>query len=167
MAIVCLLFLVWTVSPGKSTTLPPCFAGVSINRAENVTVTLSSGTARITFYDLTTGDVISQLGNSATYQTQTPQNVTICISGHNKVPYISYGITPTTVYIQNETIDGPKTYSGSTIKVGSSVTTYKPQGPVIFNGGTITLSASEIQLHPNTTISGNTLFKAEIKQSNN
>ncbi|MDE6696133.1 MAG: hypothetical protein K2K25_04580 [Muribaculaceae bacterium] len=81
----------------------------------------------------------------------------------NELPYISYGTTPTIIYIQNETINGPKTYSGSKIKVGSAVTSTKTQGPVMFNSGKITLSASEIQINPNTTISGFTQFKAEIK----
>ena len=145
------------------TSAPTSFTGVSINRSGNVSVSLSSGTARITFYDLNSGNVVSQLGNSATYQTSAPQNVTVCISDHNKLPYISYGTTPTTIFIQNETVNGPKIYSGSSIKVGTAVTTSKPQGPVVFNSGSITLSGSEIQINPNTTISGNTQFKAEIK----
>lgn len=145
------------------TATPTSFSGVSINRSGKVSVSLSSGTARITFYDLNTGNVVSQFGSNATYQTQTPQNVTVCISDHNKRPYISYGTTPTTVFIQNETITGPKTYTGSVIKIGSNVTDSKAQGPVKFNGGTITLNGLEIQVNPQTTISNTTTFKAIIK----
>lgn len=145
------------------TAAPTSFSDVSINRSGKVSVSLSSGSARITFYDLNTGNVISQFGNSATYQTQTPNNVTVCISDHNKRPYISYGTAPTTVFIQNETITGPKTYTGSVIKIGSNVTDSKAQGPVKFDGGTITMSASEIQINPQTTISNTTTFKAIIK----
>ncbi len=145
------------------TATPTSFSGVSINRSGKVSITLSSGTARITFYDLNTGNVVSQFGNNATYQTQTPQNVTVCISDHNKRPYISYGTAPTTVFIQNETITGPKTYTGSVIKIGSNVTDSKAKGPVMFNGGTITLNGSEIQVNPQTTISNTTTFKAIIK----
>lgn len=145
------------------TAIPTSFSGVNISRSENVSVTLSSGTARITFYDQISGEIVSQLGHSAIYETQTPHNVTICISGHNKIPYISYGALQPTIFIQNETIDGFKNFGGATIKVGSDVNADKPQGPVIFNSGQITLSGSRIEIHPNTTISRNTQFKIESK----
>ncbi len=67
------------------------------------------------------------------------------------------------VYIQNETITGPKTYTGTVVKIGSNVTDAKAHGPVKFNGGVITINGSEIQINPQTTISNTTTFKAIIK----
>lgn len=144
------------------TQTPTSFSGVTVSRSNGVTVSLPIS-ARITFYNLNTNEIISSIGKNATYPTSTPQNVTVCISDHNKIPYISYGKSSTTVYIQNETVNGPRTISGDRIVCGSNVTASKAQGPVTFNSGSITLSGSEIQINPNTTISGNSQFKAEIK----
>lgn len=66
------------------------------------------------------------------------------------------------VYIQNETVTGSKTYTGTVIKVGSDVTDSKAHGPVNFNGGAITINGSEIQIYPQTTISNTTTFKLVI-----
>ena len=123
-----------------------------------ITVSLSGENGTITFYDLITGNVISYVGTSATYKTQFPKNVSICVSNHNKIPYVQIGKNPTTIYIQNETIAGTRNYEATFINIGNSVTTEKTQGPVIFNGGSITLTGSKIQLCPGTTISGGTEF---------
>lgn len=141
------------------TSTPSSFSNVSCTKgADRITVSLPSGAATITFYDLISGNVTSYNGSSATYMTSNPQNVSVCVSGHNKIPYIQNGIAPTTVYIQNETIAGPKTISGTTVKIGSNVTSTKPQGPVIYNGGAVTINGSEIQINPNTTITNTTIL---------
>lgn len=146
------------------TDTPTPFTNVAVNRGtDNVTVSLTDGSATITFYDLTNESVTSYTGTSATYNTNNPQNVTICVSGHNKIPYIQNGITSSTTYIQNETVVGPKTYSDANIKIGSNVTSTKAQGPVIFQSGSIVLTADKIEINPNTTISNQTEFKAIIK----
>lgn len=144
------------------TSTPSSFSNVSCIRGnDRITVSLPSGTATITFYDLVSGEVYSYNGSNAIYMTSHPQNVSVCISGHNKIPYILNGITP--VYVQNETISGPKTISGTVVKIGSNVTNTKTQGPVKFNGGTITIEGSEIEIQPNTTITNTTTFKTIIK----
>lgn len=146
------------------TDTPTPFTNVAVNReTDNITVSLANGSATITFYDLTNGNVISYIGTSAIYNTNNPQNVTICISGHNKIPYIQNGIATPTTYIQNETIVGPKTYNNTNIKIGSNVTTTKNPGPVVFQSGSISLTADKIEINPNTTISNQTEFKVTIK----
>lgn len=134
------------------TDVPTIFTNVLISRrTNNISVSLPN-VATISFYDLVNGTVSSYIGNNITHNVNHPQNVTICISGHNKIPYIQAGEAPTTTYIQNETIVGPKTYTGSIIKVGSDVTITKPYGPVIFQNGEVKLTANEIEIRPNTTI---------------
>lgn len=68
----------------------------------------------------------------------------------------------TTVYIQNETISGSKTYSANVIKVGSSVTSSKEQGDVVFNGGTVILLGDQVEIHPKTTALYGTKFEIRV-----
>lgn len=70
----------------------------------------------------------------------------------------------TTIYIQNETIVGPKTYTGDIIKVGSNVTSSKIKGPVNFKSGAITLTGSEITFYPQTTMSKDSKVNLTIKK---
>ena len=134
------------------TDVPTAFTNVLINRkANNISVSLPN-TATISFYDLIEGTVSSYIGNNIIHNVNHPQNVTICISGHNKIPYIQAGEAITATYIQNETVIGPKTYTGTKIKVGSDVTTTKPYGPVNFKNGEVKLIANEVEIRPNTTI---------------
>lgn len=143
------------------TDVPSPFTNVMLSSNGNsITVSLASGSATITFYDMMNGNVASYIGTNAVYQTNYPYNVTVCISGHNKIPYIWDVKALPDIYIQNETIFGSKTYNAETIKVGSDVTTAKPEGPVVFESGSITLKADEIEIKSNTTISSETEFKA-------
>lgn len=75
----------------------------------------------------------------------------------------NYSMGNGTLYIQNETVTGPKTYSGDVIKIGSSVTGTKEQGPVTFSGGTIVLLGNDVELSPVTTVSKGTTFTIENK----
>lgn len=70
----------------------------------------------------------------------------------------------TTVYIQNETVVGPKTYTGDVIKVGSNVTSSKTKGPVTFKSGAITLTGREITFYPQTTMSKDSNITLTIKK---
>lgn len=88
--------------------------------------------------------------------TNIPSNVSICITKQNYIPKV---LESSSIYIQNETVVGPKTYNAETIKVGTSVTSEKPTGPVVFNGGTVLLNAKHIIIEPETTINNNTEFK--------
>jgi hypothetical protein len=145
----------------KIYTAPPTeFTNVSVNRESNaVNVTLDGTSAMIAFYDLISGEVTYTIGDAATYLTEHSANVSISVSEHNKIPYIDEGVPDTTIYIQNETIDGPANYTGPTIKIGSSVTTLKTSGPVVFQSGIIDLNAGSITIDSDTTINSETEFK--------
>lgn len=146
------------------TDVPTTFTNVLVNRDLNtVSVSLANATAKISFYDPSSGTVASYIGGNAVYSTANPQNITVCVSGHNKIPYIQEGQAITTTFIQNETIIGPKSYTGSIIKVGSEVTTTKPYGPVVFKSGEVKLTADKIEIHPNTTVTNQAEFKMIIK----
>ena len=138
------------------TDVPTVFSGVTVNRgSNNITVSLSNGEkATITFYNLINGKVTSYVGSSVVYDTKTPKHVTVCISGHNTIPYISYGISPVdNIYIQNETLSGEKTYIGKNIKMGENVTTSKTQGAVVIkSGATVNLYGKDVQIQSGTTI---------------
>lgn len=138
------------------TETPTAFSGVNFNRGTaNITVSLTNGEkATITFYNLINGKVTSYVGSNAVYDTKTPNYVTVCVSGHNKIPYISYGLTPAdNIYIQNETLSGSKTYIGKNIKIGENVTTSKTQGAVVIKtGATVNLYGKDVQIQPGTTI---------------
>lgn len=142
------------------TAAPTAFTSVSVNRGSNaVSVNLNGTTATIAFYDLVSGEVTYTMGTTATYSTNHAANVSVSVSAHNRIPYINEGTPVTSVYIQNETVVGPKTYTASSIKVGSSVTTSKTSGPVTFKSGTINLNADTITIDSDTTINSETEFK--------
>lgn len=146
------------------TSVPTSFSNVSITRNKgSVSVTMSETAERITFYDMLTNQVSCYTGNTADMSTDYPQYVSVCISGHNKIPYIDYGTKPTFVYIQNETIANDSEYTGDFIKVGSAVTSDKEQGPVYVNSGTTNLTGTVITISPETTISQNAELKLSIK----
>lgn len=66
--------------------------------------------------------------------------------------YSSVINTPSTVYIQNETITGIRNYSAGSIIVGSDVTDSKPNGEVILGQGNITLSAEYVEIKNSTAV---------------
>ena len=95
------------------TDVPSPFTNVMLSSNGNsITVSLASGPATITFYDMMNGNVASYIGTSVTHQTNNPKNVTICISGHNKIPYI---LRAAEICIQDETVVGNKIYNAETI----------------------------------------------------
>lgn len=87
-----------------------------------------------------------------------PTDCNICITKQGYIPrLINLGI------IQYTTSSSTVKYNYEYIITGSSVTTSKVQGPVEFNGGSVTLLGSCIQLNPNTTISKECEFKIILK----
>lgn len=74
------------------TEMPAPFSGVSVTRG-NGCVTVGNGgeTARITFVNRRTGDVVSHIAPSAVYTTADFEDVDVCVSGHNRIPYIDAG----------------------------------------------------------------------------
>lgn len=74
------------------TEMPTPFSGVSVTRG-NGCVTVGNGgeTARITFVNRRTGEVVSHIAPSAVYTTADFEDVDVCVSGHNRIPYIDAG----------------------------------------------------------------------------
>ena len=74
------------------TEMPAPFSGVSVTRG-NGCVTVGNGgeTARITFVNRRTGEVVSHIAPSAVYTTADFEDVDVCASGHNRIPYIDAG----------------------------------------------------------------------------
>lgn len=74
------------------TEAPAPFGNVSVTRG-NGCVTVGNGgeTARITFVNRRTGEVVSHIAPSAVYTTADFEDVDVCVSGHNRIPYIDAG----------------------------------------------------------------------------
>lgn len=74
------------------TEMPTAFGNVSVTRG-NGCVTVGNGgeTARITFVNRRTGEVVSHIAPSAVYTTADFEDVDVCVSGHNRIPYIDAG----------------------------------------------------------------------------
>lgn len=69
--------------------------------------------------------------------------------------------TPSTIYIQNDTIDGTRLISADSIIVGRDVTDEIEQGDVIIGQGNITLKANYIELKNSTLVPIGTTLKTE------
>ena len=140
------------------TQCPTAFTGEIISRNESsITVNLGdSVVARITAYNPATGEVQSFVGNSATIITSNPEEDIICISAHNRIPYIQ---TPDVMYIQNTNITGTLDESHDIIKVGNHVTTTKAAGDVTTSNAEITLRARKVLLEDGTYISKGSSLK--------
>ena len=77
--------------------------------------------------------------------------------------YISVKNTPSTVYIQNETITGTRIISAERIYVGRDVTNTKAYGDVIFCQGNITLKTNSVEIKNSTTVPLGTTLTIEKK----
>lgn len=128
-----------------------------------IRVNLGAEVGDIVFYDEQTGVVRLYTGRSAEYSGD-PRHVRICVSGHNKIPFIGYPVCPDTYYIQNETVKGPKHYKSDVIRAGSQVTDEKPSGEVVFDGGEIKVSGHRLILDRGTTIKPGTKFEVQPKK---
>lgn len=146
------------------TSTPADFSNVTINRSlGSISVDLNEEVADITFYDHKTGDVLCYHGTKANYTSLFPQFVSICISGHNKIPYLSEGKIPSHIYIQNETISSNKNYDADFITIGTNVTDTKPNGDVIIQNSEVSMSASQFVIQPNVSISSDAKISLTIK----
>ena len=146
------------------TSQPTSFSNVDITRNNGaITVSLNGTPADITFYNHYTGEVLCTHGTNGSYSAQFPQYVSVCVSDHNKIPYIDNGVIPTHIYIQNENITSNDTYDADFITIGSSVTNQKPSGDVTIQGGNVTMSASKYTIQPNFSISNNSEIRINIK----
>lgn len=135
------------------TAVPQSFNNVSIIRTTNqISVDLGSESARISFYNTSTGECLCYEGTSAEYNGTSAATI-VCIYAHNRIPYVDNPV----YYIQNATVSGNITINSDVIKVGSNVTTTMPQGPVFFTGGgTINLIGNTVELQGETTVNTGT-----------
>ena len=146
------------------TDVPTEFKKLSITcDVYKVRVDLGSGAGDIAFYDERTEEIRFYTGRSAEYSGD-PRHVRVCVSGHNKIPFIGCPVFPDIYYIQNETVQGPKHYKSDVIRAGSQVTDDKPSGEVVFDGGEIKVSGHRLILDRGTTIKPGTKFEVQPKK---
>ena len=147
------------------TDTPTEFEKFSVTRDSlGVRVDLGSEAGDIAFYDERTEEIRFYTGRSAEYSGDA-RYVRVCVSGQNKVPAIDFPVYPDVLYIQNETVQGPKYYKADTIKVGSHVTDEKAKGEAVFDKGEVTLTGREkVILGRGTTVKRGTTFKIQIKK---
>lgn len=143
------------------TDCPSPFSNVSISGGTDfITVDIGSESGIISFWNKSTDDVEAYEGSTANFIGVT-DSVLVCISAHNKIPYID-SLSNHNFYIQNETVGGTKTYRGNQVRIGSNVTNEKPVGPVSFNGTKTTIIGRNVEINGDTTIEQGTEF--EIKR---
>ena len=136
---------------------PVPFSNVSIKRGMNeITVQLKAGEmARVTVYNQDYGVVQSYIGDSVIVATPYPDESVVCVSAHNRIPYIQY---PDVKYIQNEKISGKLDERHDVIKVGNHVTSSMLPGDVSISNADVVFKARRVLLDSGTYISlGNTM----------
>ena len=140
------------------TQVPTPFTNVSIVCNESsILVNLGANdTGRITAYNPISGEVQSLIGNSATIMTPNPNETIICVSAHNRRPFIQ---VPNVSYIQNKNITGTLEVINDTIKIGSHVTSTMVPGNVTTSNANIVLRAKKVILDSGTYISKGSSLK--------
>jgi hypothetical protein len=123
---------------------------------DTIYVTVKDGDARISFYTPATNLVDAYYGTNICYHTYS-DDVIVCISRHNYIPYIIH--SNDMLYIQNETINENRVYSGNTIKVGKNVTNKKEHGDVIVNNGNVSITGKRVELQSGTKVSKNAILR--------
>lgn len=86
--------------------------------------------------------------------TNLPAKYSICITKQGYIPK-QYSVAS----IQNETLTTSNTYNYNLVRIGSSVTTNKDAGPVVFKNCKTTINASKVIIEPITKIEKNVTFK--------
>ena len=143
------------------TECPTTYSDVIVERTSTgIVVKTNNEISRITFYNHNTNEIKSYLSTQANYYSENMSDVDVCVSAHNKIPYIN---KCTTICIQNKVLNGPLNIIGDKIIIGSSVTSEEPEGPVIFNSGEITLTANEIVMESGVTINKGVKLNTIIK----
>ena len=137
---------------------PRTFSNIRISRSNTVRVNLPDSTiARISFYDKKLNKVLSYIGNYATYEATSPEDVIVSVTSDRYLPYVDYGNNHVE-YIQNETVTGVMSCAAESIKVGKNVTKNKATGDVIFKNATVVLKAKDVELNSGTSIEAGTKF---------
>lgn len=138
-----------------------------INGEDGFTIQRSSGgiristptDANITFVDHSRNIVKSSISTEALYITSKPWAVDVCVSGHNKTPFIDLG----PYYIQNTQITSDTEFNANMIIVGESVNPTSKTGEVIFEADNVTITAFEVIIGKGTSISDKTNLKINLK----
>ena len=128
-----------------TTDIPTSFENVKIVRgADNISINTGAEPAKIVIYDKENNNIKVYDSQNIVYNTTNSENISISISGHNKVPYIEEVNNGGTIYIQNEIISSDRTYRAERIIIGNSVDNSRISGPVVFEKGKINMYAKEI-----------------------
>lgn len=70
------------------TKTPTQFSNVKIDRRNGEVAVNLDEKGKITFYDRSTGDVQYRISKSYSIETTNPENISVCVSGDEKIPYI-------------------------------------------------------------------------------
>lgn len=127
-------------------TIPTPFSAASVTRSNGSISVFVGEPATISFYNRYTGDVVNYYGSSVSHDEES-ENIVICISAPNKIPFID-----DVVYLQNETICQNREYRAKTIKVGKEVTSSEPIGELTILSGKTILKAKSTELSSGTKI---------------
>ena len=131
---------------------PTPFSSASVNRTTTViNVLTGEGNAYITFYDCSNGMMQSYFSASMSFSNPlfNLENTVVCISSHNKIPFID---NMNTFYLQNETIVNNKTISSPRVVIGRDVTPLKAYGPVVIQNGNLNINANTVEFKNDTFV---------------
>ena len=145
-----------------TTETPTNFECININRTDNsITVKTNGEKAFMSFYDSSSNVQSVAFSNEATFICGNPDDVSVVVSGHNKIPYIDYSNTKGIIYLQNQSIESNRNYRADTIYIGSHVTSEIPFGETVFSSGNINLVANRIIFESGTKIKNGVKLKTE------
>ncbi len=130
------------------TARPTPFNNVSVKKYNNYIHLTLQESAKMTFFNTSTGVVETFESTSVSYPYAI--DLRICISKHNKIPLI---IDKDVLCLQNEDITSSINYEADEIKVGTNVTTVKSPGDFVISSGNTVLKGNTVELHDNTLIS--------------
>ena len=148
-----------------NTEVPTLFENVVITRNGNDIYVKTKDVAKIAFYNQFTNEIYCVKGTYAHYSDKNSDFTSVCISGHNKIPYIDIKKYLDLVYLQNDISFGNGDIKADKIRIGSKVTMDIPEGEYIFKDGRMNLSAKEITLEFGTTVEkGAELYISTDKQ---
>ncbi len=138
------------------TTIPKKMSNVHLSFSNNsLSVNTGMSGCRICIMDLDDNEGYYQIADN----TQTasfaslPEHYSLCVTKQDYVPFLKELYrnpdSSGTYYIQDETIEEDRTYNVTSLKIGSDVTTDKPNGAVIIEDGCTTINAAGVVIIKN------------------